>query len=171
MTDPAAQSTPRAFNAMTEDTARARVLSCLDVARWAEVVVSGRPYDAWSGLEAAMRTAAATLTDDELAAALARHPRIGERAAAARHEVVHSEREQAGVDRTDPELARQLREGNEAYEERFGRVFLIRAAGRDGPEVLAELRRRLGHTDEQERAETVEQFVQIALLRAREILA
>ena len=30
--------------------------------------------------------------------------------------------------------------GNAAYEERFGRVFLIRAAGRSPEQILAELR-------------------------------
>ncbi len=71
-----------------------------------------------------------------------------------------SQREQAGVDPSDRLVA-----GNAAYEERFGRVFLIRAAGRDAEEILAELERRLGNTDEAERAETVDNLRQIALLR------
>ena len=83
-----------------------------------------------------MAPAAATLTDDELERALARHPRIGERADAARHDAGHSTREQAGVDRDDADVAARLAEGNRAYEERFDRVFIIRAAGRDAPEIL-----------------------------------
>ena len=55
--------------------------------------------------------------------------------------------------------------GNRAYEERFDRVFLIRAAGRGAGEILAELERRLGNDDATERAETLEQLRQIALLR------
>ena len=164
MTDPA-----RAFDELADEEARARLLTCLDVPRWAEQVVAGRPYADWSRLEAAMRSAALTITDEELAGALARHPRIGERADAVRHEAAHSEREQAGVDRADEDLAAALLEGNRAYEERFGQVFIIRAAGRDGPEILDQLRRRLGHTGEQERTETVEQLLQIALLRAKSL--
>ena len=49
-----------------------------------------------------------------------------------------SAREQAAV-----APSAELVAGNIAYERRFGRVFLIRAAGRSGPEILAELRRRL----------------------------
>ena len=45
------------------------------------------------------------------------------------------------------------------------RVFLIRAAGRTGPQILAELERRLDNDDEAERAETVRQLREIALLR------
>ena len=62
-------------------------------------------------------------------------------------------------------------EGNRAYEERFDRVFLIRAAGRDGDEILAELERRLGNDDATERAETVDQLLQIALLRLEQVLS
>ncbi|UUZ57934.1 2-oxo-4-hydroxy-4-carboxy-5-ureidoimidazoline decarboxylase [Nocardioides sp. B-3] len=103
--------------------------------------------------------------------ALARHPRIGERADAAKHDAAFSRSEQAGVDRTDVDVARRLAEGNRAYEQRFGRVFIIRAAGRDAPEIPAELRRRLDHSDEAERAETIEQLTQIAVLRNREALS
>ena len=63
------------------------------------------------------------------------------------------------------DTAARLAAGNAAYEERFGRVFLIRAAGRDAEEILAELDRRLGNDDEAERAETVDNLRQIALLR------
>ena len=103
-------------------------------------------------------------SDDELEAALARHPRIGERAGAG-HDAAHSAREQSGVDRADAEVLQRLADGNRAYEERFDRVFLIRAAGRDSREILAELERRLGNDDDTERAETVDQLGQIALLR------
>ena len=63
-----------------------------------------------------------------------------------------------------------LREGNLAYEERFGRVFLIRAAGRSAEEMLAEVRRRLGNDDAAEAAEARDQLRQIALLRLRSSL-
>jgi 2-oxo-4-hydroxy-4-carboxy-5-ureidoimidazoline decarboxylase len=65
----------------------------------------------------------------------------------------------------DASAADRLAAGNAAYEERFGRVFLIRAAGRDADEILAELERRLANTDDAERAETVDNLRQIALLR------
>jgi 2-oxo-4-hydroxy-4-carboxy-5-ureidoimidazoline decarboxylase len=57
--------------------------------------------------------------------------------------------------------------GNTAYEERFGRVFLIRAAGRTPEQILAELRRRLGNSDESEVAEALGQLAEIAILRLR----
>ena len=159
------------FNAMDEAAARERLLICLDVPRWADAVAAGRPYSDTGEVEAAMTAASATITDDELEQALARHPRIGERADAAKHDADHSTREQSGVDHSDADLARRLEEGNRAYEERFGRVFIVRAAGRSGQDVLDHLRHRLDNTDELERAATIDQLTQIAQLRIREVLS
>ena len=57
--------------------------------------------------------------------------------------------------------------GNAAYEQRFGRVFLIRAAGRAPEQILAELQRRLRNDDEAEAAEALAQLAEIAILRLR----
>jgi 2-oxo-4-hydroxy-4-carboxy-5-ureidoimidazoline decarboxylase len=132
-------------------------------------ILAGRPYDSWGGLAALAEASAATLTDEELAAALARHPRIGERAGAG-HDASHSAREQSGVDRSDADVAERLAAGNRAYEERFDRVFLIRASGRDAREILRELERRLRNDDVTEREETVDQLRQIALLRLEQVV-
>ena len=76
-----------------------------------------------------MTERAAAMSDEELERALARHPRIGERAEAPRrHDAGHSTREQSGVDgRPTPTSSAELADGNLAYEERFGRVFIIKA--------------------------------------------
>ena len=81
-----------------------------------------------------------------------------------------SSREQAGVDASDAAVVDALAAGNAAYEQRFDRVFLIRAAGRSSTEILAELQRRLDNDDEAEQAETVTQLREIALLRLKEML-
>lgn len=164
-----AVTTPMRFDELPEDEARAALAACLDVPRFVDEVVAGRPYGSLAALVAAASASAAVLSDDELDRALARHPRIGERAGAA-HDAAHSAREQAGVDRSDAEVLERLAAGNRAYEERFDRVFLVRAAGRDSHQILAELERRLGNDDATERAETVEQLRQIALLRLEQIV-
>lgn len=157
------------FNALPEAEAREQLTTCLDLPRWVDTVVEGRPYADAGALLTVAETAASSMSDDELERALARHPRIGERAGAG-HDADHSAREQAGVDPADADLAGRLADGNRAYEERFDRVFLIRAAGRDGHEILAELTRRLDHDDETERAETVRQLREIALLRLEKVV-
>ena len=152
------------FNALPEGAARERLAECLDVERWADAVLVGRPYADLGALMNVASTSAGSLSDDELEAALARHPRIGERAGAT-HDAAHSAREQSGVDHGSADVTTRLAEGNRVYEQRFDRVFLIRAAGRDAEEILAELTRRLDHDDATEREETVTQLREIALLR------
>jgi 2-oxo-4-hydroxy-4-carboxy-5-ureidoimidazoline decarboxylase len=144
---------------MAVETTRAVLLGCLSVPRWADDVLAGQPYDDRNALIAAADAAARELTDEELDQALSGHPRIGERGG------VQSQREQSGVDPTAGDTAARLKAGNAAYEERFDRVFLIRAAGRDAEEILSQLERRLQNDDETERAETVDNLRQIALLR------
>ncbi|MGH3346830.1 MAG: 2-oxo-4-hydroxy-4-carboxy-5-ureidoimidazoline decarboxylase [Nocardioides sp.] len=157
------------LNILPEAEARPLLAACLDVPRWVDTLVEGRPYADVAAMATVAEVAAGSLSDDELDQALARHPRIGERPGS-RHDTANSEREQAGVDATDADLATRLADGNRAYEARFDRVFLIRAAGRDGHEILAELTRRLANDDETERAETIRQLREIALLRLEQVV-
>ena len=137
---------------------REQLLGFLSVPRWADDVLAGQPYADDAALRDAADAAARELTDEELDQALSGHPRIGERGGA------QSQKEQSWVD-TGDETQQRLKEGNAAYEQRFDRVFLIRAAGRSAEEILAELDRRLHNDDATERAETVDNLRQIALLR------
>jgi 2-oxo-4-hydroxy-4-carboxy-5-ureidoimidazoline decarboxylase len=147
---------------------RAALLGCLSVPRWAEDVLAGGPYADAVALLARADSAGRSLTDEELEQALSAHPRIGERGGVQMSD--QSQHEQAGVDASAGDTAARLAAGNAAYEERFGRVFLVRAAGRDAEEILAELDRRLGNDDDTERAETVDNLRQIALLRLEALL-
>jgi 2-oxo-4-hydroxy-4-carboxy-5-ureidoimidazoline decarboxylase len=140
------------------------LLGCLAVPRWADDVLAGQPYADRAALLAAADAAARELSDEELDQALSGHPRIGERGGAPGMSA-QSQREQSGVDPGAGDTAARLEAGNAAYEARFGRVFLIRAAGRDAEEILRELDRRLHNDDATERAETVDNLREIALLR------
>ncbi|MBC3190625.1 2-oxo-4-hydroxy-4-carboxy-5-ureidoimidazoline decarboxylase [Pseudonocardia sp. C8] len=154
------------FNAAPGREAEAVVRPCLGVDRWVAEVVEGRPYAGVDDLVAAGEKAASALTAEEVDAALAHHPRIGERARGDSAEAGLSRGEQAGLDTSDSVQARLL-EGNRAYEERFGRVFLIRAAGRDAAEILDQLEQRLGNDPATEDAVVADQLTQIAVLRLK----
>jgi 2-oxo-4-hydroxy-4-carboxy-5-ureidoimidazoline decarboxylase len=153
------------FDELPEDDARAVLWGCLSAPGWVERVLSGRPYGARERLLEAADRAARELSAGDVEAALAGHPRIGERAGAG-HNAAASAREQAGVVSThSTDETTRLTEGNRAYEERFGHVFLIRAAGRTSQEILAELDRRLANPPEVEREEMLDNLRQIAMLR------
>jgi 2-oxo-4-hydroxy-4-carboxy-5-ureidoimidazoline decarboxylase len=159
-----------AFDELPDDGARELLLGCLSAPGWADRVLAGRPYPSKQALLTSAEQAARELSDDDLEAALAGHPRIGERAGTG-HNAEASAREQSGVvspgstDEGGGTISERLVEGNRAYEDRFGHVFLIRAAGRSGEEILAELQRRLENSPEAEGVETLDNLRQIALLR------
>lgn len=153
------------FNALDAEAAARSIRPALDVPRWIDALVAARPYADLDALLDASRTAAEPLTDAEIDRALAHHPRIGDRAQGASAEAGMSRAEQSAIDPEDAELQHRLREGNVAYEERFGHVFLIRAAGRTPAEILAALDERLGNDPGAERRIVAEQLRQIATLR------
>ncbi len=158
------------FNGMSDAEARATLASCLAVPRWIDEMSAGRPYDSRGAVFRQARASAATFTDDEIAAALARHPRIGEQAGEG-HDAEFSEKEQAAVGDADPVITAAIHAGNAEYENRFNRVFVIRAAGRPASEILAELRRRLNNTPADEKVEVTTQLREIALTRLETVLA
>jgi allantoinase len=155
------------FNEADREDAIATLRPCLDIARWCDALADGRPYRSVDELVAAAGTAASPFTADEVDGALAQHPRIGERARGPAAEAAMSRAEQAGVDPSDAEIAAALADGNRAYEEKFGRVFLIRAAGRSAGDILDALTERLGHSQAEEAPVVAEQLREIAVLRLK----
>jgi 2-oxo-4-hydroxy-4-carboxy-5-ureidoimidazoline decarboxylase len=128
------------LNALPAQAAETELLACCAAPAWAAAMAVGRPYP---DLDAVLETsdiAVAALSEADLAAALAGHPRIGDRQAGDR-----SRREQAGVLVADEDTIADLARGNAEYEDRFGHIYLVCAAGRSGAELLAVLRDRLGN--------------------------
>ncbi|MEV1128329.1 2-oxo-4-hydroxy-4-carboxy-5-ureidoimidazoline decarboxylase [Agromyces sp. NPDC049794] len=150
---------------------RDELRACLHVERWVDEVADAAPYDSLEELLAAAADAATPLSADEIDEALAAHPRIGDRAAGDGAAAGFSRAEQSAADADDAELAAAIAAGNRAYEERFGRIFLIRAAGRSRSEILAELTRRIELDDERELAVVGEQLREIARLRLERFYA
>jgi 2-oxo-4-hydroxy-4-carboxy-5-ureidoimidazoline decarboxylase len=150
---------------LTADELHDGLTACLAVPRWVEDVVAGGPYASLADLLETARRAATPLSPAEVDQALAHHPRIGEKPKGDGAAQSFSRAEQASSASTDVDLAEALAAGNRAYEERFGRVFLIRAAGRSRPQVLAELTRRLELDPETEIGIVASELRDIALLR------
>ena len=125
-------------NQLSPDAAAALFRRCCGSRQWADRMVAGRPYaDDAALLDAADRAWWALERGDWLEAFRA-HPRIGERGADA-----WSVREQSGVDGAAADTRSRLVRGNEAYERRFGHVYLVCATGRDAAELVTDLETRL----------------------------
>jgi len=155
------------FNAAPGDELMPVLLACCDVPVWAAAVRDARPYPDVESLVDVADQLARTFTADEVDRALAAHPRIGEQAQGRSTEAAWSRQEQSGVSQ---DAQAELVEANRAYEERFGRVFLICATGLSAEQILESARSRLGNDDATEAAVVAEELRKIALLRLRKVL-
>jgi 2-oxo-4-hydroxy-4-carboxy-5-ureidoimidazoline decarboxylase len=162
---------PDQFNAEPEDSAAEALRACNAAPRFVAQVLAGRPYADADALVATAERVARALPWSEVETALAAHPRIGDRVEGSSVEAQSSRREQSAMADAGDDVRAALLDGNRAYEERFGHVFLIRAAGRSPEEMLAELRRRLANDEAAERAEVTEQLAQITGLRVRGLVS
>ena len=151
------------LNALPAVEAAAVLRTCVDIDSWVAELLAARPYAAPQDLLDHATEQAAGWSEAEVEHALADHPRIGARTAAGSL----SSGEQAGMAGAGADLERRMREGNAAYEERFGRIYLVRAAGRDAEELLGILEDRLSNDPETEALETKRQLAEIAVLRLR----
>jgi 2-oxo-4-hydroxy-4-carboxy-5-ureidoimidazoline decarboxylase len=162
------------FNGLPAAAAQDELLACCHSPAWADRMLSGRPYS--SARDAVRQSSAivARMSVADLETALAGHPRIGQRPAVAAGEgksAQWSRQEQAGVSAADGETAAALAESNEEYERRFGHIYLVSAAGRTGPQLLALLRARLRNSPESEWQVVRTELQKINEIRLREMLA
>jgi 2-oxo-4-hydroxy-4-carboxy-5-ureidoimidazoline decarboxylase len=153
------------FNALPADHAVEALLGCCAAPGWARRVAAGRPYATVDDLLAAADAAWAAREPGDLEAAMAGHPRIGERRLTG-----WSRQEQSGVG-SDGQTVTALRDANAAYEDRFGHVFLICATGRGPGDILAELRRRMSNDPDTERTVAAGEIGKINAIRLRQLVA
>jgi 2-oxo-4-hydroxy-4-carboxy-5-ureidoimidazoline decarboxylase len=149
------------LNTAEPERAERELLACCAARRWADELIVHRPYPDLDTLRNLSDRVFAELDWTDIEQALAAHPRIGERAGGDGREAAWSREEQSAAGGGEAEL----RTANEEYERRFGRVFLIAAAGRSRAEILGELRNRLGNDEATERAVVREELRRIVNLR------
>jgi 2-oxo-4-hydroxy-4-carboxy-5-ureidoimidazoline decarboxylase len=180
------------FNELPAGAAQQTLLDCCAAPGWAARMAAARPFA--SAQDAIRRSAAivGALTVRDLADALAGHPRIGERpdAPGGTRSVAPgyrggssseapmrgraagwSAQEQSGVDATDATTKQALAAANQQYEQRFGHIYLVCAAGRTGAELLGILRDRLRNEPEDEWQVVRAELQKINALRLEQILA
>ena len=163
----------RQWNAMDSAELAAAMADLCGAPAWIARMTVARPFTTADAVFAASDAASQALTDDEWREAFRHHPRIGERTAQRAQSAAAagmSSREQAGVQTAASGDLQALAEGNRAYEQRFGYVFIVCAAGRTVPEMLGMLRDRLTHDPESELRVAAGEQRKITRLRLERLL-
>jgi 2-oxo-4-hydroxy-4-carboxy-5-ureidoimidazoline decarboxylase len=132
---------------------------------WIQALLEDRPYRCTAQLRARSASVLGQLPWPAVSGIVASHARIGQPPAQSGTEARLSRQEQAGLAGTSETVRDALAAGNAAYRQRFGQLFLIRAAGRDAAEILRELNRRLLNDPLREQAEVRAQLIEIVDLR------
>ena len=161
------------LNALSSADAEAELTRCCGSVRWAKRVADQRPFNVPQDLYSAAERAWAHMGTFDRLEAFSRHPRIGD---------VESLRvkfpstaawagaEQAGVKGASDKVLGELAELNKAYEEKFGHVFLVCAAGKTAAEMLKLVKERLPHEPQAELDIAAAEQAKITRLRLERLL-
>jgi 2-oxo-4-hydroxy-4-carboxy-5-ureidoimidazoline decarboxylase len=153
------------LNEEPPEQAAERLRACNAAPRFAAELLAARPYPDAATLAGRAGAVARALPWDDVLIALAAHPRIGDRVAGTSAEAASSRQEQSSMADADAAVRAALLEGNRAYEQRFGHVFLICATGLSAEAMLAALRSRLRNDPVAEREVVRGELVKIVRLR------
>ena len=162
------------WNTLPPDEAATEIVSCCGSRAWAACLVAGRPFADEQTLFAAADECWQNLPEADWLEAFRSHPRIGEQHAQKKTTAVSaawSRSEQSQMSEADDAILLRMREGHRQYEERFGRIFIVCASGKQPAEMLSILERRLANDPVQELQESAVQQQQITQLRLRKWLA
>jgi OHCU decarboxylase len=131
-------------------------------------MLARRPFRSAAALLAAADEAWRATGPEDWDEAFAHHPRICERHTAAPVSATArawSVEEQGTAGAAGSAARAALAEANEEYERRFGRIYIVCAAGRTADEMLADIAARMKNDPDRERAIAVEEQRKITRLR------
>ena len=149
---------------MTTEAAEAAILPCCGSKLWARRMARARPFPGEGELFAGAERIWRELSEEDWLEAFAAHPRIGARASG------QAAAEQSGARGAASETLAALARANRAYEERFGRIFIVCASGRSAEEMLDLCRRRLHNDFAEELKVAAEEQRKITRLRLERML-
>jgi 2-oxo-4-hydroxy-4-carboxy-5-ureidoimidazoline decarboxylase len=158
---------PRVDSASIEE-ARDLLRRACGSTQWVDRMLARRPFETLEALLGAARAEWFALGAADWLQAFADHPRIGDRESLGRkfpetHDL--ASREQAGVADAGDDVLTALAEGNVAYEDKFGYIFIVCATGLDAETMLAMLRERLDNDPWTELRIAAEEQAKITALR------
>jgi OHCU decarboxylase len=161
------------LDALSEARATVLLTACCGASRWVSAMVARRPFGESDALLAAADEIWRSLPAKDWLEAFAHHPRIGEQqSAVAQTETgrTWSAGEQAGINSAGESLRKELAIVNREYEQRFGYIYVVSAAGRTAKQLLEVARRRLANEAEIELATAAEEQRKITRKRLDKLL-
>ncbi len=138
---------------MSRADAYATLLQCCAATRWVDAVLDLRPYSSVEGLLQAAKNCWSSMEEPDYLEAFDGHPKIGDPASLkAKYAATHTmaSNEQASVQQANEKIIMDLASCNQAYEDKFGFIFIICATGKSADEMLSSIKARLVSNREKE---------------------
>jgi 2-oxo-4-hydroxy-4-carboxy-5-ureidoimidazoline decarboxylase len=161
------------LNALSPRAARVALSRACGSERWVDGMIGRLPFASAGAMWQAVDEEWARLSPNDYLEAFAHHPKIGEDVDQLRSKFKSTEsfsrEEQSGVIDADEKTLLALRDGNIAYEKRFGFIFIVCATGKNAREMLGLLEARLANEPEIELPVAAAEQLQITKLRLQKL--
>lgn len=162
------------LNSLSPSQAEEELLKCCGSQNWARQVISAGPFASLDQLISKADRIWWSLDSEDWLEAFHSHPKIGEKKATAPTAVEAqqwSADEQSSIRNSAQETLDALAKLNQAYEEKFGYIFIVCASGKSSEEVLTILHDRLKNNAADELRIAAAEQAKITQLRLRKLLA
>ena len=165
--------TIEALNALTPSEANEQFKLCCGASNWVEKMNQNRPFQ--DGNEVYKKAASIwfSLSSDDWLEAFTHHPKIGDFDSLRKkfHNTKSiSKIEQSGLNDAEKSILKDLAESNQLYEDRFGFIFIVCAAGKSADEMLALIKIRLKNNMDTEILNAANEQNKITQLRLKKLL-
>ncbi len=142
-----------AFNQLSKAAAQTEFAKCCGASKWVNLLVEKMPFLSMEQLKLAADECWKQCNTKDYLEAFSHHPKIGDRSSleqkfATTHKWASSE--QSSVKDASATVIDQLAEANEAYEKKFGYIFIVCATGKSAEEMLKILTSRLANNPQEE---------------------
>jgi len=161
------------FNSLDKTALTDALTKCCGSTRWVTELCRRHPFkDEKTLFEKARKTWFERCGREDWLEAFAHHPKIGDVDSLAKKYAVTKDwagKEQSGVRSASTATLQALASGNEAYEQKFGYIFIVCATGKSAAEMLELLTQRLGNEPENELRTAMQEQHKITEIRLRKI--
>ncbi len=162
------------INKLSREEAITELFKCCGSTRWAKKLASRIPFADKEQLFEISDEIWAESTVEDGFEAFTHHPKIGDVKSLEKKFASTKEwagNEQSGVNTANHETLQALADGNDAYEKKFGFIFIVCATGKSAQEMLALLNSRIDNDAETEFKIAMGEQNKITKLRLEKLLS
>lgn len=166
--------TIQALNHLPEEQLREQLFNCCGSTKWVDLMLKQLPFASHQDILDAAVTQWNHCVEPDWREAFTHHPKIGDVASLTKKfaaTAAWASGEQQSVQQATATVIQQLAEGNAAYEEKFGFIFIVCATGKSAEEMLQLLQLRLPNDVETELHIAQAEQMKITLIRLNKLLA